>query len=65
MYCFDLILKFERLIRHFAYRIGQSNLNPNLQSHQTQFNLSFEDKKKQIKSLNCQLKKIDFFIIII
>ena len=45
MYCFDLILKFAKVLRHFAYRIGQSNLNPNLQSHLTQFNLSFEDKK--------------------
>lgn len=41
MYCFDLILKFARVVSYFAYRIEQTNLNPNLQAYQTQFNLFF------------------------
>lgn len=41
MYCFDLILKFARVVSYFAYKIEQTILNPNLQAYQTQFNLFF------------------------
>lgn len=64
MYCFDLILKFARVVSYFAYRIEQTNLNPNLQAYQTQFNLFFlKMKNTKIKSLNCQMKKWICFII--
>ena len=64
MYCFDLILKFARVVSYFAYKIEQTILNPNLQAYQTQFNLFFFLKMKhQIKSLNCQMKKWICFII--
>lgn len=41
MYCFDLTLWFVKIIKYFAYRVDQSNLNPNLQAHQVRFDLFF------------------------